>query len=128
MKTQLIAITLITALTAGCTAMPNQGFGDEHRPIVDMQGRDPVAFERDLADCQNYARQTASAAQAAAAGALLGALLNAAAGKAITGSGGNRAGAAGAIIGGLAGAGAGETNQRAIIRNCLSGRGYSVLG
>lgn len=128
MKTKLIASALIITLTAGCTAMPNRGFGDEHRPIVDLHGKDAVVFEKDLAECQAYARQTASAAQAAMAGALLGALLNAAANKAVTGSGGNRAGAAGAVIGGLAGAGSGETNQRNIIRNCLGGRGYSVLG
>ena len=60
----------------------------------------------------------------AVAGAILGGILAAAAGPGYSRSSTAKVGA----VGGAVGAGAqGETDQRNIIRRCLSGRGYKVL-
>ncbi|MFZ6798154.1 hypothetical protein [Undibacterium sp. Di24W] len=85
-------------------------------------------FELDLNECRQFALQTAGAAEraasGAAAGAILGALLAAAAGiKYDRGS----IARVGALSGAVGGAAEGETDQRHIIRRCLSGRGYVVL-
>ncbi|NDG19786.1 MAG: glycine zipper family protein [Betaproteobacteria bacterium] len=102
--------------------------GVNYRPIVDTRGVDFNKFEADLRDCQQFAHQTASAAESAAAGAVAGALLGAALGAA-AGSrySRNRTAAVGAVSGAAGAAAQGETDQRNIIRRCLSGRGYSVL-
>jgi len=121
----LLLIALIPSLIAGCAT--NQ-MGASYRPIIDSRGVDANKFESDLRDCQQYAAQTASAAEGAvagaAAGALLGAALAAAAGSRYSRSQHARVGAVGGLVGAAAEA---ETNQRNIIRRCLSGRGYSVL-
>jgi outer membrane lipoprotein SlyB len=108
----------------GCAATS----GANYRPIVDNKGVDLNRYEMDLRECQNYALQTAGAAESAAAGALAGAVLGAvlagAAGKNYSKSSTARVGA----VSGAVGAGAqGETNQRNIINRCLAGRGYRVL-
>jgi uncharacterized protein YcfJ len=118
--TTLLCATLVLG---GCA---NSGAG--YRPVVDIKGVDLNRYQSDLAECQQYAHQTAgageSAAAGAAAGAVFGALLAAAAG-----GGTSRKSSAGiGAISGAAGAGAqGEMNQRDVIRRCLSGRGYKVL-
>ncbi len=105
-----------------------------YQPIVDLGGVDQAKYQRDLADCRQYAEQVDPAGEAMA-GALLGAALGAALG-AVTGSfdNGISAGtgaAAGAAYGGTlgvaSGAAGGVGGQIDVIRNCLRGRGYNVL-
>ena len=50
-----------------------------YKPVVDMKGVDPQQYQRDLCDCQNYARQV-SAANQTTAGAIGGSTIGAALG------------------------------------------------
>ena len=122
-----IGLTLFvsTAFLGGCAT---QQMGANYRPIIDSRGVDFNRYEADLKDCQQYAHQTAGAAESAAAGAVagaaLGAVLAAAAGSRYSRNQSARVGAVGGAVGAAA---EGENNQRNIIRKCLAGRGYSVL-
>jgi hypothetical protein len=93
---------------------------------------DPGRYQADLAECRAYAEQVSpveEAAGSAVVGAALGAALGAITG-AFTGSAGTGAalgGALGGTTGAAGGAFSGAEGQRDVIRNCLSGRGYSVL-
>jgi len=120
-----VIVGLLSVSMVGCAT---QQMGAGYRPIIDTRGVDFNKFESDLKDCQQYAHQTASAAQSAAAGAVAGALLGAAL-AAAAGSRYDRSASArvGAVSGAVGAGVEGETNQRTIIRRCLSGRGYSVL-
>ncbi len=101
-------------------------------PIVDMKGVDNARYEQDLAECKQYADQVDVASNAGtgvlfggAAGAAVGAVVGA-----ITGAPGTGAaiGAAGGGTTGLFGGGAkGYSKKQQVVRNCLRGRGYSVL-
>ena len=98
-----------------------------YQPVVDMRGVEPSRYQSDLAECQQYARQRDPATQAAAgaaAGAVFGALLAAAAGSRFDRGAMARVGA---VSGAAGGASHGAQSQMDIVRNCLSGRGYSVL-
>lgn len=99
-----------------------------YRPIVDMRDvADRGQYERDLADCQNYAAPVSPGASAGA-GALFGAILGAALGAAVGDHElAREAGRLGAVEGAVAGGAAGAGTQVDIIRNCMSGRGYVVL-
>lgn len=105
-----------------------------YRPVVDMQGVDPARYEADLADCRAYAEQVSPAAEAAGGGligALFGAAIGGVVGATTGGYGVGEAAATGAAVGGVSGAGGGALQgargQRAVIANCLAGRGYRVL-
>ena len=111
MKTLLI----ICLVLAGCA-------GATYRPLVDRPGPN---YERDLAECQRYAEGEPGAGGSALIGAILGGLLGAAIGH-NTGYGGNFA-AAGAAGGAMEAGGSADQNQASVIKNCLAGRGYSVL-
>jgi outer membrane lipoprotein SlyB len=112
----LLAITL---LSTSCAT---------YRPVVDIRDRqEAYEYERDLRDCQRYARSV-DPAGSAIVGALVGAVVGAAFGAAV----GDRSVAldvarVGAIEGGVAGAADGAGTQVDIIRNCLVERGYRVL-
>lgn len=99
-----------------------------YRPIVDMRDvADRDQYERDLADCQNYAAPVSPGASAGA-GALFGAILGAALGAAVGDHElAREAARLGAVEGAVAGGAAGAGTQVDIIRNCMSGRGYVVL-
>jgi outer membrane lipoprotein SlyB len=114
---------VLPVFVAGCA-----GTGQQYRPIVDARNIDYNKYEADLKDCQQYASQTAGAAQTAAIGAGIGAVLGAVL-AAAAGSRYDRAATArvGAVSGAVGGGAQGETDQRNIIRRCMSGRGYSVL-
>jgi outer membrane lipoprotein SlyB len=121
-RLSLIAVaTAATFLTAGCNTA-------QYRPVVDTQGVNMAMYERDLAQCQQYAHQI-DVGNSAAANAAGGAGIMAALAVVL---GGNRydvgrwAGA-GAVVGSVNGAAAGGQTQVDIIRNCMSGRGYKVL-
>ena len=100
--TRTLAVAALAALlTAGCGTA-------QYRPVVDTKGVDMTLYERNLAECQQYAHQVdvanTTAANAAVGAGVLGAL------AAVLG--GNRYdvgrwAAAGAITGGVNGAASG---------------------
>jgi outer membrane lipoprotein SlyB len=103
-----------------------------YEPIVDTYGVDPARYEADLDDCRAYAEQV-SPLEEAGGGALLGGAIGAALGAiagAFSGDAGTGA-AVGAAVGGagggISGGAEGVAGQRQVIRNCMSGRGYSIL-
>jgi outer membrane lipoprotein SlyB len=117
------ALVLIVGL-AGCA--------QSYQPIVDMKGVDQAKYEADLAECRVYAEKespVASVAGGAVAGAAAGAVLGAIVGAFIGDPGGGAAfgAATGGASGALAGGAGSADSQVQIIRNCMSGRGYSVL-
>lgn len=121
-KLLLCSLSLAVALS-GCATS-----GANYRPMVDTKGVDMNRFEADLGECRQYAAQVAGAAENAAAGAVVGALFGAILASA-AGDKYDRGATArvGAVSGAAAGGVEGEKDQRNIIRNCLSGRGYRVL-
>ena len=110
------------------------GCAGSYEPMIDKRaGFDEAKYQQDLADCRSYAEQSPSPAGEAATSAGLGALVGAALGAlggAIAGNPGEGA-AIGAAVGGagglFSGASSGGSAQKDIVRNCLQGRGYSVL-
>lgn len=118
------AVGLVLLLTACASSAPVI----DHRASNKTMGQ----YERDLAECRQYASQR-NATGETLGGALGGAALGAALGAATGAISGNPAtGAAyGAAIGGIGGgsmAGFNATSsQRGIVRRCMEGRGYRVL-
>lgn len=108
------------------------GCAQSYQPIVDMKGVNSAKYQRDLAECRQYAEQVDVGGDAAK-GTLVGAGLGAALGAAVGAIGGNAGtgAATGAIVGGAGGAatsgGGAAVSQKSIINKCLSRRGYSVL-
>jgi len=108
------------------------GCADTYQPIVDRQGVDQTAYQRDLGECREYARQVSPVGDAAKGG-LIGGALGAAVGAvvgALTGNVGSGAviGAAGGATGGvLRGGLRGGARQKRVIRRCMRGRGYRIL-
>ena len=120
---KLIALCAFTVVAVvGCA-------GADVRPLVDMKGVNQSAYESDLKDCQAYAQQQSgmgeTAAKGAGAGAVVGGLLGLVTGGNKTGI--VQAAGAGAVIGGAGGAFSGNQAQEAVVKRCLSGRGYKVL-
>lgn len=113
---QLFVGGLALSLLAGCVG----------QPIVDRKGVDPVAYQRDLTECEGYARQVSvgqKAGAGAAGGAAVGAVIGAILGGVTTGEGA----AVGAVQGGVRGTASGARERSQVVRNCLRNRGYSVL-
>jgi len=137
MRPQLIAAgskhPRVTRALAVVLSLGVAACAQSYQPVIDMKGVDEAKYQQDLSECRAYAEQVSPAGQAATSGgigALLGAALGAIAG-AFSGDAG-RGAAIGASVGGVGGAasgvGEGVSDQKQIIRNCLRGRGYSVLG
>jgi hypothetical protein len=131
MKTTIKKLTCaatVLALLAGCATAPpgsaGSGMGAGYVPIIDTKGTTPGQLQADLADCQGFAQAKLSEGQKAAAGAIAGALLGALlAPKGYR----NEVAGRGAVIGGLSGAGEGAMSREALVKRCMSGRGYNVL-
>lgn len=120
---KLFTVSCITFVSLlGCA-------GADVRPLVDMKGVNQSAYESDLKDCQAYAKDQSgmgeTAAKGAGAGAVVGGLLGLVTGGNKTGI--VQAAGAGAVIGGAGGAFTGNQAQEAVVKRCLSGRGYKVL-
>lgn len=122
MNKLLTLCSLVTVVTVGCA-------GANVRPLVDMKGVNQSAYENDLSECQTYAQQQSgmgeTAAKGAGAGAVVGGLLGLVTGGNKTGIA--QAAGAGAVIGAAGGAFSGNQSQEAVVKRCLSGRGYKVL-
>ncbi len=122
------AVLIATALSIGTLCVG----ACSSDPIIDTKGVDNAKYQQDLAECKQYADQV-DVASNAGTGALVGGAAGAAVGAvvgAITGAPGTGAaiGAAGGGTSGLFGGGAkGYSKQQQVVRNCLRGRGYSVL-
>jgi len=115
------AALTVVILLAACV-------GASYRPMIDSRNVDMNKFEADLRDCQQYATQVSGAGTGAAAGAVAGALF----GAVIAAAAGSRydrgaTSRVGAVSGAAGGGVQGETNQRDVIRRCITGRGYNVL-
>ena len=96
-------------------------------PIVDTQGIDQARYKQDLYECETYAGQVstgAAAGKGAAGGAVLGAVVGAIVGDSTTVA---RSAGVGGVLGGARGAASGEQSKDQVVKNCLRGRGYSVL-
>jgi outer membrane lipoprotein SlyB len=111
----LNVIAVVALAAAGCA---------NYQPIIDTRGVDPINYRADLADCQAYAGQVDPAA-GAAAGAIAGALLGVLLGRIVNDS--NAGMKLGAVMGASGGAGEAARSQQEIVKNCMRGRGYSVL-
>lgn len=121
-STKTYGVSLLAVLLVACA-------GADVRPIVDMKGVNEARYEKDLAECQNYAKEASgmggTAAKGAGAGAVVGGLLGLVTGSNTTGI--VQAAGAGAVIGGAGGAYKGNESQEAVVKKCLVGRGYKVL-
>ncbi|HJL60584.1 MAG TPA: hypothetical protein QF517_01400 [Pseudomonadales bacterium] len=116
-KKLLTIVTLV--LLTGCV---NQDI------IVDKRGLDEEKYRQDLAECQDYAHQIdtgAEAAQQGVIGAAVGGVIGAIIGD---GRAAQKVAGAGAVSGATKGASHAERRKDEIVYNCLRGRGYKVLG
>lgn len=102
--------------------------GTSYTPVIDG----PVGpnYATDLAQCQALARQQGTVDGNTAGAALGGAALAGGSAALINNKGSNARDAAliGAVVGGGASALGNMQNQEIIIRNCMRGRGYNVVG
>jgi hypothetical protein len=119
---KISTLIIVTLILQGCA-------GAQYRPLVDTKNVDLNTYDADLKECQEFAQGEMGAAKSAAAGATLGAIFGAVLLAALGGN--NRqigmGAAAGGISAGVSAGAAGEHNQRNVIKQCLAGRGYSVL-
>lgn len=105
-------------------------------PVVDpITIKDQAKYEVDLAACRTLADKAGAiegAAEGAAIGAGGGAIAGAAIGAIVSPASALATAGIGAVAGGTAGAGTGGMmnyfRQKAIMTNCLIGRGYRPLG
>lgn len=134
---KLVRVSAVAALlVAGCATTS----GSAWTPTIDTQGVSQAKYERDLAECRQYAEAHPGADSDATMkkGAMLG--LGGAAGMAAftvaTGGVGAIAAlpmlgaSAGsmAVLGGANGKVVGDAKYKSMVHACLSGRGYKVLG
>ena len=96
---KLFILSLLVVMAAvGCA-------GADVRPIVDMKGVNQASYDKDLQECQDYAKEQSgmgsTAAKGAGAGVVVGGLLGLVTGG--NASGIAQAAGAGAVIGGAGG-------------------------
>ncbi len=110
--------------------------GTGHQPIVDFAtspGKTQASYERDLAECRQYAERVStgrSAGRGALTGGAVGGAMSGLVGAIIGEDFGTSlaaGAAAGAVGGGAGGAASAVRTQEQIINNCMRGRGYNVL-
>ena len=118
----LLVISLSIGLLTGCVNQGSQG--SSGGVIIDTQGVNMDAYYQELHECRNYASQV-SVAGRTTTGAVTGAVL----GGVITGDSGSaqRGAGVGGVVGGVQGASSGYQEKHQVVKNCLRGRGYSVL-
>ncbi len=114
---QLILILICSATLVACA--------HRQRIIVDMKGVDAAQYQRDLVECQSYAAQVA---RQAGKGAVGGAVVGGAVGAIIGDSDTAKKGAGvGAVTGLVKGGAKTRREKQNVVKNCLRGRGYTVL-
>jgi len=120
---KLLVLLLAGTMLANCSA--TTGF---HKPIVDRKGVDNAVYEKDLAECQEYAKDGINPVTGAVVGAVTGAVIGTVVDKILSpGNKENIGGRIGTIYGAGGGAKAGMDDQKNIVKKCMSGRGYKVL-
>jgi len=98
---------------------------NHHKVVIDPQGVDMSAYQRDLKICEEIAMQVDSkAAGRAAGGAVVGGAVGAIIGDGDTARTG---GGVGFISGLVKGSTATKQERMRVVKNCLRNRGYSVL-
>ena len=102
--------------------------GANYTPIID--GTLDARYSADLAECQRLAAQQQTVDSSSAGAAAVGAGVAAATTGILDNKGNNvrDAAAVGAILGLTSSALRNTSRQEAIVRNCMSRRGYNVLG
>jgi Na+-transporting methylmalonyl-CoA/oxaloacetate decarboxylase beta subunit len=121
----IIAIASLAAVLSGCATHNTNKFTV---PMIDTKGVDMNAYWIDVADCNSYARSVDVGQQAANGAVALG-LLGAIVGSMM----GNhkdalQIGLIGAASGASEGYVRGKEKQEDIVKRCIAGRGYVVLG
>jgi hypothetical protein len=113
-------VKIFLALVIAVLFMP----GCASKPIVDTYNVDMVQYQKDLAECEDIARQVESgeiAVKSAAFGAGVGAAFG------VIGGGIGTGAAAGAVGGGASGLLKSDDEKAQVAKNCLRYRGYAVL-
>ncbi len=119
--TALLLISLMISVAVGCSALNED-------PIIDQRGINQAQYQQDLLECRSYADEV-DASGAVLGGAAGGAVIGGAVGAVIGDSDTAKRGAgAGAIAGGVKGGLRTMERKQRIVRRCLQGRGYRVLG
>lgn len=121
--TMLFGAILIAASACGTAS---------YQPVVDPKGANMTNYPRDLEECRYLAEQVDVTGETAGstvlglvAGAAIGALTGGILGDAGVGAAlGATTGGASGLLGGSAGA---VKDRNAVVRKCLTGRGYQVL-
>jgi hypothetical protein len=111
---------LVTVIMALSFVLP----GCASKPIVDTYNVDMVQYQKDLAECEDIARQVESGkitAKSAAFGAGVGAAYG------VIGGGVGTGAATGAVTGGAGGLLKQDDEKATVAKNCLRHRGYAVL-
>ena len=109
-------LSVLALAVAACASQPN--------PIIDTKGVDLAAYQRDLAECKQYAGEvpmTAGAARGAVAGGAYGAAVGSIDGRAAEGAG------TGAITGAAWSMLDADREKQEVVKRCIAGRGYRVL-
>ena len=116
----LVGVVLV-ALGAANGCASSRGF----EPVIDPAGVDMGRYQSDLAQCKQIAEQVEQkAGEGAVGGAVVGGLIGAVIGDSDT----VRKGAGvGAISGAAKGADETRREKEKVVKNCLRGRGYTVL-
>ncbi len=113
---RFVMIAAAAAVLSACASHPD--------PIIDTKGVDMAKYEKDLAECREYAKNVSvgeGAAKGAAVGAVVGAVAGAISGNADRGAG--YGGISGATQSGLGN----KREQENVVKRCVAGRGYKVL-
>ena len=121
---KLLNLMLITLFLISCASV--EGLTGSN-PIIDTLGVNLAQYNRDLADCQQYANEVEIARKAAvgaASGAAVGGVFGAILGINETAK---RGAGLGAVGGGTRGVREGIRERDRVIKRCLIGRGYRVL-
>ena len=118
--------TATLLLLLGLSSVPAVSSAEQF--TLDTKGVDMSQYYTDLQDCKAFAEKK-SVAGDAVTGAIAGTVIGAAIGVALGDDSDWATGGAkwGAIDGAAQGAWSGYENKRAVLRNCLIGRGYRVL-
>lgn len=114
------ASLIILTLVAGCAVT-------DRKPIVDTRGVPESRYQADLESCRKTADQVDVGRETliqSVAGALFVGAFGIFLGDADFAA---RAIGTGAVMGATAGAGSSIEQRNAVLRNCLQGRGYTVL-
>ena len=120
---KLLVLLIAGTMLANCSA--TTGF---YKPVVDRKGVDDAGYEKDLAECQEYAKEGINPVTGAVVGAVAGAVIGTVVNKVINPRDKeNFGGKIGTIYGAGGGAVAGMDDQINIVKKCMSGRGYKLL-